>query len=161
VTQVITADDLVDFIYAEADMLDEQRFEAWLSLFAEDGHYWMPATRDQTDTRLQASLMYEDLLLLRVRVTRLGGLRTFSQKPVSHCHHVLQRPRVLTMDHSANRFITRTSFNYTETRRDDCERLAGWASHELALIDGQIRIRLKRVDLLNVDAPLPSIQLFI
>ena len=159
-SQAVSADDIVDFIYAEAEMLDQQRLDAWLSLFTEDGHYWMPATRDQTDPRLQASLMYEDLFLLRVRVARLAGVRTFSQKPISHCHHMLQRPRVLSLDHAANRFVTRTSFCYAETRGDDCERFAGWASHELTLVDGALRVRLKRIDLLNVDAPLPSIQLF-
>ena len=156
----VTATDLIDFVYDEAALLDDLRFDEWLNLFAEDGHYWMPATRGQTDPRLQASLMYEDLLLLRVRATRLAGVRTFSQKPISHCHHLLQRPDVLSIDQGANRFVTRTAFHYTETRGDECESFAGWARHELLLIDGQLRICLKRVDLLNIDAPLPSIQLF-
>ena len=86
--------ELIDFVYAEARMLDELRFEDWLDLYTEDGHYWMPLAHGQTDAKLHASLMYEDKLLLRVRVERLAGQRTFSQQPKSRCHHLLQAPTV-------------------------------------------------------------------
>ena len=33
---------LIDFVLREARLLDQQRLEDWLDLFAEDGHYWMP-----------------------------------------------------------------------------------------------------------------------
>ena len=54
----------------------------------------MPLEWNQTDPRLTCSLMYEDKLLLSIRVERLKGARTFSQKPKSRCHHVLQTPQV-------------------------------------------------------------------
>ena len=57
--------DLIDFVYREARLIDQQRFEEWLELFTEDGRYWMPLEWGQTDPRLTASLMYEDKLLLR------------------------------------------------------------------------------------------------
>ena len=37
-----TSDDIIDFIYAEARMLDEGRYDEWLALWLDDGHYWMP-----------------------------------------------------------------------------------------------------------------------
>jgi len=86
--------DLIDFVIREARLIDQHRFDEWLELFAEDGIYWMPLEWGQTDTRLTASLMHEDKLLLTVRVERLKGNRTFSQKPKSRCHHVLQTPQV-------------------------------------------------------------------
>src|SRR5918997_3715164 len=90
--------DLIDFVVRESRLLDEQRFEEWLDLFAEDGHYWMPLEWGQTDPRLTCSLMYEDKLLLSIRVERLKGARTFSQKPKSRCHHMLQTPQVDSRD---------------------------------------------------------------
>lgn len=158
--KTITEADLVRFVYREARLLDEMEFEQWLSLFAEDGHYWMPGEWRQTDPRLQASLMYEDMLLLRIRVERLSGARTFSQKPRSRCQHVLQAPQVDEMDHAANRYLTYTPFHYVETRGDERESYAGWARHELKLVDGVLKIKLKRVDLVNFDAPFGNIQLF-
>src|SRR5690606_12027634 len=89
---VISDQQLIDFVYAEAKLLDSLQFEDWLDLFAEDGYYWMPLTHDHTDPCLQTSLCYEDKLLLRVRIERLAGYRTFSQPPKSRCHHLLRRP---------------------------------------------------------------------
>jgi len=39
--------------------------------------------------------------------------------------------------------------------------LAAWATHHLAIVDGALKIRLKRVDLVNCDAAFGSIQLFV
>lgn len=151
---------LADFIYAEARLLDEQRFDDWLDLYTEDSRYWMPLTPGQTDARLQASLMYEDKMLLQVRVERLKGPRTFSQQPKSRCHHLLQAPSVESRDDAAGVYITRTAFHYVETRQDEQTLYAGWATHTLVLIEGALRIRQKRVDLVNCDAAFGSMQLF-
>jgi 3-phenylpropionate/cinnamic acid dioxygenase small subunit len=153
--------ELVDFVTGEARLLDLQRFEEWLDLFTEDAHYWMPLEWGQTDPRLVASLMYEDKLLLKVRVERLKGSRTFSQKPRSRCHHVLQVPRIEQRGESDNLYVTWTPLHYVETRGDEQMLLAAWATHHLAVIDGDIKIKLKRVDLVNCDAAFGSIQLFI
>ena len=63
----ITEKDLVDFVYREARMLDELRFDDWLELFTADGIYWMPLEWGQTDQKLVASLLHEDKVLLTVR----------------------------------------------------------------------------------------------
>ena len=151
---------LIDFVYAEARMLDEQRFEDWLALFTDDGHYWMPLAPGQQDARLHASLLYEDKLLLRVRVERLAGVRTFSQQPRSRCHHLLQQPTVEAFDEAAGQFTVRCAFHYVETRLDAQTLFVGWATHELVLIDGALRIQRKRVDLVNCDAAFGNINLF-
>ena len=85
---------LIDFVVREARLLDQQRLEDWLDLFTEDGHYWMPVEWGQTDPKLTTSLMYEDKLLLRIRIDRLKGKATYSQSPKSRCHHMLQTPQV-------------------------------------------------------------------
>jgi 3-phenylpropionate/cinnamic acid dioxygenase small subunit len=153
----LTKDSVIDFIYEEARMLDEGRFSDWLDLWLPDGHYWMPLDYKQTDPHLVTSLMYEDMFMLKLRVERLNGARTFSQKPKSRCHHVIQRPFVDQMtDDTAT---TNTSMHYVETRLDDQFLLAMTATHDLKLVDGKIRIANKRVDLLNSDAAFGNIQL--
>jgi 3-phenylpropionate/cinnamic acid dioxygenase small subunit len=105
--------------------------------------------------------MYEDKLLLKVRVERLHGQRTFSQQPGSRGHHLLQQPTVEARDEATGSYTTRTSFHYVETRRDEQTLYAGWATHTLVQgSDGALRIRLKRVDLVNCDAAFGNIQLF-
>lgn len=154
---------LIDFVYAEARLLDEQRFEQWLALFTDDGHYWMPLTRDQTDPLLQGSLMYEDQLLLKVRIERLSGQRTFSQQPKSRSHHLLARPEIETSHPwhkpAQGQYAIRVAFHYLETRLDQQILYAGWSTWQLLAVDGALRIKQKRVDLVNCDAAFRSIQL--
>ena len=153
----VSRDDIIDFIYAEARMLDEQRYDEWLALWLDDGHYWMPLDYQQTDPHLVTSLMYEDLFMLRLRVQRLNGARTFSQKPKSRCSHVIQRPFIDNI--TDDTITTNTSMHYVETRMDDQFLLALTVTHELKVIEGVIRIANKRIDLLNCDAAFGNIQL--
>ena len=155
-----TRDDVVAFVYEEARLLDEGRFDEWLGLFAPHGHYWMPLEPGQTDPRLVTSLLYEDLFMLRLRVERLKGRRTFSQKPPSRGHHLLQHPLIDAFEPESGSCAAVTAFHYVETRLDEQNLYAGWARHELEIIDGALRIALKRVDLVNCDAAFGNIQLF-
>ena len=152
--------DLQNFVYREASLIDQHRFEEWLTLYADDGYYWMPLEWGQTDPRLTTSLMYEDKMLLGIRVERLKGNRTFSQKPKSRCHHVLQAPQIESRDEAANRYVVWTPMHYVETRLDEQTLYAAWATHTLAVEDGALKIKLKRVDLVNCDAAFGNIQLF-
>lgn len=157
---VPTDQQLIDFVVREARLIDQQRFDEWLDLFADDGVYWMPLEWNQTDPRLTCSLMHEDKLLLSIRVERLKGARTFSQKPKSRCHHVLQTPQVDSRDAAANSYVTWTPMHYIETRMDEQTLYAAWATHHLSVENGRLRIKLKRVDLINCDAAFGNIQLF-
>ncbi len=158
---MITRDEIIAFIYREARLLDEQQFEQWLALFTQDGRYWMPLEHGQTDRRLTATLMDEDLFLLRLRVERLNGQRTYSQKPKSRSHHLLQQPQIDHFDPVGNQFTVRTAMHYVESRQDQQDFYAAWATHDLTVVDGALRIRTKRIDLLNCEAALGSIQLFL
>jgi 3-phenylpropionate/cinnamic acid dioxygenase small subunit len=155
-----TDQELIDFVVREARLIDQQRFDEWLDMYADDAFYWMPLEWNQTDPRLTCSLMYEDKLLLSIRVERLKGARTFSQKPKSRCHHVLQTPQVDSRDAAANSYVTWTAMHYVETRLEEQTLYAAWATHHLSVEDGRLKIKLKRVDLINCDAAFGNIQLF-
>ncbi len=152
-------EEIIDFLYDEVRMLDEGRYNDWLALWLADGHYWMPLDYKQTDPLLVTSLLYEDIFMLKLRVERLNGARTFSQKPKSRCHHVLQRPFVDVIDNDRGFYQTNVSMHYIETRHDDQFLLALTATHELKSVDGRLKIANKRVDLLNSDAAFGNIQL--
>jgi 3-phenylpropionate/cinnamic acid dioxygenase small subunit len=158
---MVTDQQLARFVRFEARLLDEKRFDEWYNLFTDDAHYWVPAVHGQTDPLKQNSLAYEDKLLLQLRVERLKSPLAYSQKPASRSLHVLQEPEVEKRDDAKGEFLTRTPFIYTETKSDDSQRYAATAWHTLVWLEGKLRIRLKRVDILNCDAALPSIQLFL
>lgn len=150
--------DLIRFVYREARLLDEKRYDDWLQLFTEDGYYWVPLSPEQTDPHGHTSIAYEDALLLKLRVERLKSPRAYSQHPPSRCHHLLQCPEVESIGEES---LLRTQFQYTEAQGDEVQSFTGTVFHCVVEQQGRLRMRLKRVLLLNCDAALPSIQLFL
>jgi 3-phenylpropionate/cinnamic acid dioxygenase small subunit len=156
-----TRQDLIDFVVREAQLLDAKRFEEWNRLFTDDAYYWVPLVPDQEDGVNHTSHLYEDKLLRDLRIERLKSPRAYSQHPPSRCHHLLQTPTVDTFDEAANRFVVRTEFHYTESQRDEMQFYVGTCFHHLTVQEGALKMTLKRVNLLNCDAALPAVQLFI
>jgi 3-phenylpropionate/cinnamic acid dioxygenase small subunit len=156
-----TDEDLVRFVYDEARLIDDKRLEEWYELFTDDARYWMPLTRNQPDGDNHTSLFYEDKLLLKVRIERLKSPRALSQQQPSFCQHVLQQPAIESRGADGASWVMRTPFVYAETQLDTQLVLAGVSWLHLVGTDAGLRIRLKKVDLLNRDAALPSIQLFL
>lgn len=153
--------ELAKLVKREARLIDEKRFDEWYELFSDDAFYWVPAAPRQTDPLLHNSLAYEDKLLLRIRVERLKSDRAHSLHPESRSLHVLQEPEIERRDDARKEYLLRTPFMYTETRGDESQRYAATAWHTLVSLSDELKIRLKRVDILNCDAALPSIQLFL
>ena len=157
----VSRQDLIDFVVREARLLDARRFEEWNALFTDDAFYWVPLVPDQEDGINHTSHLYEDKLLRELRIERLKSPRAFSQQPPSRCHHLLQTPTVEVFDAEAGRFVVRSEFHYTESQGDELHTFVGTCFHHLVLRDGALKMTLKRVNLLNSDAALPAVQLFV
>ena len=160
-TTTITKQELIDFVVREARLLDAKQYEEWNALFTDDAYYWVPLVPDQPDGIHHTSHLYEDKLLRELRIERLKSPRAFSQQPPSRSHHLLQTPTVETFDAAAHHYVVRSEFHYTESQGDELQFYVGTCLHHLTLRDGQLRMTLKRVNLLNPDAALPAVQLFI
>jgi 3-phenylpropionate/cinnamic acid dioxygenase small subunit len=166
-------DELGDFIADEAALLDAGRHDEWLALFAEDGRYWVPLQgARQVDATGHQSIAFEDRLLLALRIERRKHPRAHSQHPRSSCQHVLQRSRLIGLPAVAapadeagaidgGDIELRTPFLYLEAQAGEPLMLAGTYRHRLVRTDSGWKIRLKRVDLLDPERPLPAIQLFV
>ena len=46
IARLLLKQEIEEFLYYEADLLDERRYEDWLALVAEDVRYWMPMRRN-------------------------------------------------------------------------------------------------------------------
>ena len=141
--------EIEQFVYAEARLLDERRFDDWLALFAEDGVYWVPGQPDQQSPIDALSLYYERKALLAVRVNRLTQPTLYAQVPAVRTHH-----HVAAIEVSAGDAIeARSSLIVAESRNNEPRWFAGRVLHQLRRVDGKLSIALKRVDLVNCDAP--------
>jgi 3-phenylpropionate/cinnamic acid dioxygenase small subunit len=151
----------IELVYLEARLIDEKRFDEWYDLLTEDALYWMPLSRNQPPGPAHTSLFYEDKLLLKVRVERLRHPNAFSQQQPSFCQHILQQPAVESGDPDSGRCVLRTPFVYVESQLDRQFTLAGVVYHHLLQRSDSWRIQMKKIELLNREAALPSIELLL
>jgi 3-phenylpropionate/cinnamic acid dioxygenase small subunit len=151
---------LIEFVQWEARLIDEKRFDEWYDLFADDGRYWMPLTRGQPAGPEHTSLFDEDKLLLKIRIERLRNPNSYSQAQPSWCQHILQMPCIESRDAESGGAVLRTPFMYLEYQQDQQDLYAGVAWHHLKRAGDKIVIALKKIELLNCEAALPSLQLF-
>jgi 3-phenylpropionate/cinnamic acid dioxygenase small subunit len=151
---------LIEFVYREARLIDEKRFDEWYDLYADDCRYWMPLMRGQLEGAEYTSLFDEDKLMLKIRIERLHNPKSYSQAQPSWCQHILQAPSVEGRDPASGIAVLRTAFMYLEYQQDQQEIYAGVVWHHLKRVGEKILIAVKKIELLNCEAALPSLQLF-
>ena len=157
----MTRGDAEAFLYREARLLDEGRFDDWLKLFSDDGVYWLPIDARVTPTG-HLSLIYDDAHRLRERVYRLTRTTFPAQNPPSRTQHFVSNVEV---EAAAGETVVHSSQIVFELRSGDDrqyeigEQRAFAARCEHRLVGGTDgwRIALKRMVLLNRDAAIPNL----
>ena len=87
-----------DFLYLEADLLDEWRIEEWFALFAEGATYEIPPTgEDDADPATSLFYIADDYVRLRERVVRLTKKEAHSEFPRSRQRHMISNVRITAM----------------------------------------------------------------
>jgi 3-phenylpropionate/cinnamic acid dioxygenase small subunit len=86
------------FLFREAQLLDERRFEEWLALFCEDATYEAPlrVTRErQVDSELSPTgrIFWDSKQTLGVRVQRLCSDFAWAEQPPSRTRHFVTNVR--------------------------------------------------------------------
>jgi benzoate/toluate 1,2-dioxygenase beta subunit len=149
---------LAEFVLREARLLDDERFEEWTALFAEDGVYWAPAARHQAAPADHVSLFYDDKPTLIARVARLRHPQIHVQTPPSRACRILSDIALVEACAAGDRYRTRASFLMLEHRPGIAQRLyGGRCEHSLRRKGESFEIVLKRVDLVNCDAAFPAL----
>jgi 3-phenylpropionate/cinnamic acid dioxygenase small subunit len=141
------------FLIHEARLLDEARFDEWLSLFIPDAWYWVPSQPDQASPRDVVSLMYDDRRLLETRVRRLASPRIYSQEPRSRTSRIVANVTLEDIAADGAACTVRSKFQLLEYRRETQRIFGGTCLHRLVRGGNGVQIAWKRVDLVNCDAP--------
>ena len=163
-TDLSQAPDLVgleQFLFHEARLLDEQRWQEWSDLFVEEGEYWVPASPDQADAINHVSLMYETDLLRAVRIKRFRHPNAFSLKPTPRCSHIVSNIMLDEFDGGTSVCVVKSRFIMLQYRREEQDVFGGSYTHHLEVEEQGFKIKKKRVDLINCDAPLGNILLYL
>ena len=155
-----TLRDLEQFLFHEVRLIDEKRWDEWGALFTEDGEYWVPATRNQPDSKNHVSLMYETALLRDVRLKRYRHPNAMSLQPVPYSVHVISNVMLDSFEETTGVCVVNSRFIMLEYRRNEQQTYGGATTHVLEPHGDSFRIRMKKVELVNCDSVLPSIQIY-
>lgn len=96
--------EIEDFLYEEADLLDQRRFGDWLDLLSEDLHYFMPMRRnvlfgthgERENTRAGQDISWfdDDKWTLAKRVEQIMTGVHWAEEPLSRVCHLVTNLRI-------------------------------------------------------------------
>jgi p-cumate 2,3-dioxygenase subunit beta len=146
----VTRADVEDFLFLEADLLDEWRLPEWLELFTEDATYFVPATDLPSDASPDTSLFYvaDDRFRLSERVKRLMKRTAHAEFPHSRTRHLVSNVRI--RERAEDELFVSAAFLVFRTKEGVTDSYFGSHRYRLATGAGKLRIREKRC-LLDTD----------
>lgn len=156
--QLLLERQAANFLYHEAELLDERRYEEWLELLADDVRYWMPMRRNVKFGELEREFTREgqdvnwfdegkDTLTRRVQQI-LTGVH-WAEEPLSRICHMISNVQLLGVEPSVlepSEVRVKCRFliyrNRVETETDI---LVGKREDVLRRVDGQWKISRRKI----------------
>jgi benzoate/toluate 1,2-dioxygenase subunit beta len=151
--------DVEKFLYREALLADEHRYEEWLSLWTSDAIYWVPCDAENADPLRQVSLIYDDRAKLGDRVERLKSGTVLAQDPKPRMRRVISNIEIAELN--ATEVKVESNFVLVEARGIHQNIWCGRSIHTLRQQDGELKIARKKVLLVNSDREMPVLQFLI
>jgi 3-phenylpropionate/cinnamic acid dioxygenase small subunit len=147
------------FLFREARLMDEHRFDEWLSLWSDPAQYWVPCNEDDIDPTRQVSIIYDDRLRLEQRVDRLksGSVQALDPKP--RMRRVISNIEVGAVE--GGELTVQSNFILCIARGESQQLWAGRTVHTLLRISDGFRLARKKVLLINNDQEMPLLQFLI
>ncbi|KQH81023.1 aromatic-ring-hydroxylating dioxygenase [Mycobacterium gordonae] len=135
-----------EFLYAEAELLDTWALDDWLALFDGDAKYEVPCNdAPDADPSHELMLIDDNHVRLTARVARLNSRRAHREYPHSRTNHQLFNVRV--QDGPAEELSVTTSFTVWRFRAGRTSCYVGRYHYRLRRNASGFRIAAKRVEL--------------
>ena len=158
IAQLLLKQQIEDFLYHEAELLDERRYEDWLALLADDVRYWMPMRRnvkfgelEREFTRAGQDINWfdegKDTLTRRVQQI-LTGVH-WAEEPLSRLCHMVTNVQLLHVQPSvvapAEVTVKCRFLIYRNRVETETDLLVGKREDVLRQVDGQWKIRQRKI----------------
>lgn len=153
--------EIEQFLYQEASFLDRPDLDSWVDLYTADGTYWMPAIPDQEDPENHISLFYDDRVLMEVRRRNFVHPAAASKDYAVRASHIISNVQVTDLEKETGNCTVTSNFQCFLYYRDRQTPYAGTYTHELVRAGESYKIKSKRVDIINCDAALNTIIVYI
>ncbi|MFO1425765.1 MAG: aromatic-ring-hydroxylating dioxygenase subunit beta [Steroidobacteraceae bacterium] len=142
----VTRDAIEDFVYTEAALIDDRRFEEWKNLFAADGQYMIvtPDTPDPENASPENTLFLvaDDQTRLALRIKRIVDGNAHAEYPPSKTRHCVSNVRFSA--NGSGEVTVRANFITWRSRLDEIVCFPGHVVYRLVRGGDSFRIREKR-----------------
>ena len=135
-----------DFLYHEAELLDEWRLDEWLALFTDDATYVVPSTDNPRGDPTEALVLIDDdRERLYWRVERLKSRHAHREYPWSRTRRLISNVRVSGA--TAEAVEVRASFIVYRFRNGNADPFIGQYRYTLVPAEGSFKIKARRAEL--------------
>lgn len=148
-----------DFIYYEANLADENRYDEWEQLWADDALYWIPFGKDDPDPRRDASIIYDNRGRIASRIQQLKTGVHWIQDPPSRMRRLITN--ILVEETPDGELLVNSNFMLVELRQHEQNLWAGRTIHRLRPDNGTFKMAMKKVLLVNNVEPLPHLAILL
>ena len=153
-------EDVEAFLYREARLADENRYDEWTALWTDDAIYWVPANLDDYDPREHISLIYDDRERIQDRVDRLKSGAAWSQEPRSRVRRLVSNIEIEPPD-AKGEITTSSNFVLGDLRRGVQAVYFARQIHRLRPTPQGLRLAYKKVMLLNNNEPIHNLSFIV
>ena len=161
ITSVETLREIEQLLYRQASYLDNPDLDSWMSLFTEDGTYWMPAQENQPDPDMYLSHIYDDRVMMEIRRRNFIHPRAASKEYKVRCSHIISNIQVIEQDEDSGDCTVTSNFHALVNYLGEQRMYGGTYTHQLARVAGELKIRRQRVDLINCEETQKSLIIYL
>ena len=144
------------FIFREARLQDEHRYDDWEALWADEALYWVPAGGN--DPQTQVSYIYDNRSRIAIRIRQLKTGQRHAQTPHSGLRRVISNIEIRCGDGVIE---VGSNFLLVEARHGKLTLWAGRTTHKLRIEADGFRMVMKKIELVNRDDPIGNLAFLI
>jgi 3-phenylpropionate/cinnamic acid dioxygenase small subunit len=162
--------EIEDFLYHEAELLDERKLREWLELLTDDVRYWMPirhnplerpaAVSEELSDPGESYYFNDDQKSLKIRVERVYAKNAWAEMPPSRTRHLISNVRVKNDD--GNEIEVHSNFLVYRTRMEtDQDLFVGMRKDILRRVNGGFKIARRTIILDQAVLAAKNISIFL
>jgi benzoate/toluate 1,2-dioxygenase subunit beta len=145
-----------EFLYAEARLADENDYDGWEALWTDDALYWVPAESADSDPRTSVSVIYDNRRRISTRLRQLRTGKRYAQAPPSRMRRMISNIEIIGVTEAGDTEVG-ANFLLLEARARGTQLWGGRVTYRLREADGGVRMSYKKVVLVDLDQPVPTL----
>ena len=150
------------FVYREARLADEQRYDDWEALWTDDAVYWVPANGDAVDPEREMSIIFDNRARIATRVKQLGTGKRHAQTPPSRLRRLISNLELIDAESGRPGDIgVGANFVVFESRERGVTMWGGRVRYTLRPTADGLKMARKTVVLVDNDRALPTMSFLI